>query len=58
MTFNALLLLISLSLPSFADTLIFGGTRGVGLETVRQLAASGEAVTVLVTFLTLVAFLV
>lgn len=45
---SALLLLISLSLPAFADVLVFGGTRGVGLETVRQLRESGEAVTVLV----------
>jgi uncharacterized protein YbjT (DUF2867 family) len=46
--FAALLLLISLSVPAFADTLVFGGTRGVGLETVRQLRESGEAVTVMV----------
>ncbi|MGI9341991.1 MAG: SDR family oxidoreductase [Gammaproteobacteria bacterium] len=31
-----------------ADVLVFGGTRGVGLETVRALRASGEAVTVMV----------
>jgi uncharacterized protein YbjT (DUF2867 family) len=31
-----------------ADVLVFGGTRGVGLETVRLLRESGEAVTVMV----------
>ena len=43
-----MLLAICLSFPAFADVLVFGGTRGVGLETVRQLRESGEAVTVLV----------
>jgi uncharacterized protein YbjT (DUF2867 family) len=50
--FTALLLAlqiipISISI-AVADVLVFGGTRGVGLETVRQLRASGEAVTVMV----------
>jgi len=44
----ALLMTMSLSLPVFADTLVFGGTRGIGFETVRQLREKGEAVTVLV----------
>jgi len=35
-------------MPVAADTLIFGGTRGVGLETARLIAAAGEAVTVMV----------
>ncbi len=35
-------------LPALADTLVFGGTRGIGLETVRQLVGKGETVTVLV----------
>jgi uncharacterized protein YbjT (DUF2867 family) len=35
-------------MPAAADTLIFGGTRGVGLETARLIAAAGEAVTVMV----------
>jgi len=38
----------STALPATADVLIFGGTRGVGLETARLLAAAGEPVTVLV----------
>ncbi len=36
------------SFPAFADVLVFGGTSGIGLETVRQLRENGEAVTVLV----------
>jgi uncharacterized protein YbjT (DUF2867 family) len=36
------------ALPSLADVLIFGGTRGVGLETARSFVASGETVTVMV----------
>ena len=36
------------TLPAAADTLIFGGTRGVGLETARLLVEQGEAVTVMV----------
>ena len=43
-----LLVTMAMSLPAFADTLVFGGTRGIGLETVRQLRDNGEAVTVLV----------
>jgi uncharacterized protein YbjT (DUF2867 family) len=43
-----LLLAISVSWPALADTLVFGGTRGVGLETVRQLRDNGTAVTVMV----------
>jgi uncharacterized protein YbjT (DUF2867 family) len=39
---------ISFSSPVLADILVFGGTTGVGLETVRQLRKNGEAVTVLV----------
>ncbi len=45
---SALLVSFSLSLPTFADVLVFGGTSGIGLETVRQLRENGEAVTVLV----------
>ncbi|MAF83042.1 MAG: SDR family oxidoreductase [Gammaproteobacteria bacterium] len=45
---SALLVFFSLSFTIFADVLVFGGTRGIGLETVRQLKESGEAVTVLV----------
>jgi uncharacterized protein YbjT (DUF2867 family) len=39
---------LSFSSPVLADILVFGGTTGVGLETVRQLRKNGEAVTVLV----------
>ena len=45
---SALLVVFSISLTAFADVLVFGGTRGIGLETVRQLKKNGEAVTVLV----------
>jgi len=45
---SALLLILSLTATATADVLVFGGTRGVGLETVRQLRDSGEAVTVMV----------
>lgn len=45
---SLLVLVMSISLPAFADILVFGGTRGIGLETVRQLRENGEAVTVLV----------
>jgi uncharacterized protein YbjT (DUF2867 family) len=49
---SALLLALAciLTTPSTAtaDVLVFGGTRGVGLETVRHLRESGEAVTVMV----------
>ena len=41
-------LLTALAVPACADVLIFGGTRGIGLETVRLLRAAGEDVTVLV----------
>ena len=44
----ALLITMASALPALADTLVFGGTRGIGLETVRVLAGNGEAVTVLV----------
>jgi uncharacterized protein YbjT (DUF2867 family) len=44
----ALLITMVSALPALADTFVFGGTRGIGLETVRQLAGKGEAVTVLV----------
>ena len=44
----ALLITMASALPALADTLVFGGTRGIGLETVRLLAGNGEAVTVLV----------
>jgi len=43
-----LLMTMGLSLPVCADVLVFGGTSGIGLETVRQLRENGEAVTVLV----------
>jgi len=39
---------LGIALPAAADTLIFGGTRGVGLETARLIAETGEAVTVMV----------
>ena len=43
------LLSIAGALPTAtADVLVFGGTRGVGLETVRVLRERGEAVTVMV----------
>ncbi len=45
---TTLLITIVTALPALADTLVFGGTRGIGLETVRQLVGNGEAVTVLV----------
>ena len=44
----ALTMTLGVTLPVFADVLVFGGTRGIGLETVRQLREKGEAVTVLV----------
>lgn len=45
----ALALIISLVATSAAaDVLVFGGTRGVGLETVRLLRERGEAVTAMV----------
>ena len=44
----AVLLAFVISLPALADTLVFGGTRGIGLETVRELRDNGKAVTVLV----------
>ena len=37
-----------ISASACADVLIFGGTSGIGLETVRQLRENGEAVTVMV----------
>lgn len=37
-----------MALPAAADVLVFGGTRGVGLESARLIAAAGEPVTVLV----------
>jgi uncharacterized protein YbjT (DUF2867 family) len=43
-----LLITCDAALPAAADVLIFGGTRGVGLETARQLSEKGEAVTVMV----------
>jgi len=45
---SVLLVTFSLSLPAFADVIVFGGTSGIGLETVRQRRENGEAVTVLV----------
>jgi uncharacterized protein YbjT (DUF2867 family) len=45
---SVMLVLFSITLPVFSDVLVFGGTRGIGLETVRQLKENGEAVTVLV----------
>lgn len=42
------IVVIITALPAVADVLIFGGTRGVGLETARLLAAAGEPVTVMV----------
>jgi uncharacterized protein YbjT (DUF2867 family) len=46
--FFSILLTFSMTMPVLADTLVFGGTRGIGLETVRQFRDNGEAVTVLV----------
>jgi uncharacterized protein YbjT (DUF2867 family) len=49
---SALLLALACTLTTTstatADVLVFGGTRGVGLATVRHLRESGEAVTVMV----------
>lgn len=45
--FSALIALL-FCLPALADVLVFGGTRGVGLETVRLLREQGENVTVMV----------
>jgi len=45
---SVMLVLFSITLPVFSDVLVFGGTRGIGLEIVRQLKENGEAVTVLV----------
>ena len=39
---------LAVTLPVCADVLVFGGTRGIGLETVRQLREKGEGVTVMV----------
>jgi uncharacterized protein YbjT (DUF2867 family) len=44
----ALAMALSMTLPACADVLVFGGTRGIGLEVVRQLREQGEGVTVLV----------
>lgn len=44
----ALPMALGATLPVFADVLVFGGTRGVGLEVVRQLRENGEAVTTMV----------
>jgi uncharacterized protein YbjT (DUF2867 family) len=44
----ALSMSLGVTLPVCADVLVFGGTRGVGLEVVRQLRDKGEAVTALV----------
>ena len=46
--FAAGIVTIVTALPAVADVLIFGGTRGVGLETARLLASAGEPVTVMV----------
>jgi uncharacterized protein YbjT (DUF2867 family) len=43
-----LLICCATATPAGADVLIFGGTRGAGLETARLLSESGEAVTVMV----------
>jgi uncharacterized protein YbjT (DUF2867 family) len=45
---TAILVACVVAFPALADVLVFGGTRGVGLETVRQLRAQGEDVTVMV----------
>ncbi|NND37097.1 MAG: SDR family oxidoreductase [Gammaproteobacteria bacterium] len=42
------LLNVGITSTVLADVLVFGGTRGVGLETVRHLRESGETVTVMV----------
>lgn len=44
----ALPTLLGASLPVCADVLVFGGTRGAGLEVVRQIREQGEGVTALV----------
>jgi len=44
----ALAMALGMTLPACADVLVFGGTRGIGLEVVRQLREQGEGVTVLV----------
>jgi len=44
----AVLLLLAWITAPTADVLVFGGTRGAGLETVRLLRERGEAVTVMV----------
>ena len=41
-------IILAITSVASADVLIFGGTRGVGLETVRQLRTNGEGVTVMV----------
>ena len=41
-------MVLGVTLPVCADVLVFGGTRGIGLETVRQLREKGEGVTVMV----------
>lgn len=45
---SALLLALAATSTTLADILVFGGTRGVGLETVRHFRESGEEVTVMV----------
>jgi NAD(P)-dependent dehydrogenase (short-subunit alcohol dehydrogenase family) len=47
-TLLALAMALGMTLPACADVLVFGGTRGIGLEVVRQLREQGEGVTVLV----------
>lgn len=44
----ALTMALGLTLPVCADVLVFGGTRGAGLEVVRELREQGEGVTALV----------
>jgi len=46
--FSFALLALAVTSIAAADVLVFGGTRGVGLETVRELRQRGEAVTVMV----------